>query len=61
MIIFGRLLRDIHTLFTQERLYMGRESRVRGQMGLNFFAFNRTVFRVELGIEVEIDQLLHLV
>jgi hypothetical protein len=58
--IFGGRLRDIHTFLTEERLPQGWESRVRDRMGLTFFAFNRTVFRVELGIEEEIDQPLNL-
>jgi len=58
--IFGGRLRDIHTFLTEERLPEGRESRVRDQMGLTLFAFNRTVFRVELGIEEEVDQPLNL-
>jgi len=58
--IFGGRICDIHTFLTEERLPEGWESRVRDQMGLTLFAFNRTVFRVELGIEEEIDQPLHL-
>ena len=57
-------MRDIHTFLTEERLPEGWESRVRDRMGLTFFAFHRTVFRVEpsveLGIEEEIDRPLNL-
>ena len=53
-------MRDIHTFLTEERLPEGWESRVRNQMGLTLFAINRTVFRVELGIEEEVDQPLNL-
>jgi hypothetical protein len=45
---------------TEERLPDGWESRVRDQMGLTFFSFNRTVFGVELGIKEEVDQPLNL-
>ncbi|KAH9053581.1 Cloroperoxidase [Lactarius vividus] len=58
--IFGGRLHDIHTLLTEERLPDGWESRVRDQMGLTLFAFNRTAIRVELGIEEEVDQPLNL-
>jgi hypothetical protein len=58
--IFGGRLNDIHTLLTEERLPDGWESRVRDQMGLTLSAFNRTVFRVELGIEEEVRQPLNL-
>lgn len=60
MTIFGGRLRDIHTFLTEERLPEGWESRVRDQMGLTMTGFNRTVFRVELGIEEEVDQPLYL-
>jgi hypothetical protein len=58
--IFGGRLNDIHTLLTEERLPDGWESRVRDQMGLTLTTFNRTVFRVELGIEDELKQPLNL-
>lgn len=58
--IFGGRLNDIYTLLTEERLPDGWESRVRDQMGLTMTTFNRTVFRVELGIEDEIRQPLNL-
>ncbi|KAH9077591.1 Cloroperoxidase [Lactarius deliciosus] len=58
--IFGGRLHDIHTFLTEERLPEGWESRVRDQMGLTLIAFNRTAIRVELGIEEEVDQPLHL-
>ncbi|KAI9459320.1 Cloroperoxidase [Russula earlei] len=51
--IFGGRVSDIYTFLTEERLPDGWESRVRDQMGLTMFAFNRTVFRVELGIKEE--------
>ena len=53
-------MNDIYTLLTEERLPDGWESRVRDQMGLTFTTFNRTVFRVELGIEDEVKQPLNL-
>lgn len=58
--IFGGRLNDIYTLLTEERLPDGWESRVRDQMGLTLGTFNRTVFRVELGIEDELKQPLNL-
>jgi len=58
--IFGGRLPDIHTFLTEERLPEGWESRVRGQMGLTFCAFNCTVLPVELGIQEEVDQPLNL-
>ena len=53
-------MRDIYTFLTEERLPECWESRIRDRMGLTFFRFNRTVFRVELGIEEEVDQPLNL-
>ena len=50
-------MRDIYTFLTEERLPECWESRIRD---LTFFKFNRTVFRVELGIEEEVDQPLNL-
>jgi hypothetical protein len=58
--IFGGRLSDIYTFLTEERIPDGWESRVRDQMGLTFLSFNRTVFRVELGIKEEVDQPLNL-
>lgn len=53
-------MNDIYTLLTEERLPDGWESRVRDQMGLTLTTFNRTVFRVELGIEDEVKRPLNL-
>ena len=58
--IFGGRLSDIYTFLTEERIPDGWESRVRDQMGLTLFGFNRTAFRVELGIQEEVDQPLNL-
>jgi len=58
--IFGGRMSDIYTFLTEERLPDGWESRVRDQMGLTLFAFNRTVFRVELGIKEEVNRPLNL-
>jgi hypothetical protein len=58
--IFGGRLSDIYTFLTEERIPDGWESRVRDQMGLTFFTFNRTVFGVELGIKEEVDRPLNL-
>jgi len=57
---FGGRLGDIYTFLTEERLPNGWESRIRDQMGLTIFALNRTVLRVELGIDEEVDQPLNL-
>jgi hypothetical protein len=51
---------DLYTFLSEERLPDGWESRVRDQMGLTLLTFNRTVFRVELGIEEEVNQPLNL-
>ena len=58
--IFGGRVNDIYTLLTEERLPPYWESRVRDQMGLTMTTFNRTVFRVELGIEDEVKRPLNL-
>jgi len=58
--IFGGRLNDMYTFLTEERIPDGWESRVRDQMGLTLSTFNRTVFRVELGIEDELKQPLNL-
>lgn len=58
--IFGGRISDIYTFLAEERIPDGWESRVRDQMGLTLFKFNRTVFRVELGIEEEVDKPLNL-
>ncbi|KAH9037421.1 Cloroperoxidase [Lactarius deliciosus] len=58
--VFGGRFDDIYTLLTEERLPEGWESRIRDQMGLTILAFNRTVFRVELGIDEEVGQPLNL-
>jgi hypothetical protein len=58
--IFGGNVPDLYTFLTEERLPDGWESRVRDQMGLTFFTFNRIVYRVELGIEEEIEEPLRL-
>ena len=50
----------MYTFLTEERIPDGWESRVRDQMGLTLSTFNRTVFRVELGIEDELKQPLNL-
>jgi hypothetical protein len=59
--VFGGRLNDLYTFLTEERLPDGWESRVRDQMGLTLVAFNRTVFRVELGIEDEVKRPLNLI
>lgn len=59
--IFGGRINDIYTFLTEERLPDGWESRVRNQMGLTMFTFNRTVFSVELGIKEEVNRPLNLV
>jgi hypothetical protein len=58
--IFGGRMNDIYTFLTEERIPDGWESRVRDRMGLTFFTFNRTVFRVELGIKEEVNRPLNL-
>ena len=54
--IFGGCVPDLYTFLAEERLPDGWESRVRDQMGLTIFTFNRTIFRVELGVEEEVEQ-----
>ena len=53
-------MNDLYTFLTEERLPDGWESRARDRMGLTLTTFNRTVFRVELGIEDEVKQPLNL-
>jgi len=57
---FGGRLSDIYPFLTEERLPDGWESRIRDQMGLTIFSFNRTVYGVEFGIKEEVDQPLNL-
>ncbi|KAI0052269.1 Cloroperoxidase [Auriscalpium vulgare] len=52
--LFGGRIADLHVFLTEERLPAGWEPRVRDRMGLTIGAFNRTVMRVELGIEEEV-------
>jgi hypothetical protein len=54
--IFGGCVPDLYTFLAEERLPNGWESRVRDQMGLTMFTFNRTAFRIELGVEEEVNQ-----
>lgn len=49
--IFGGRVDDLAILLKEERIPDDWESRVRDPWGLTFAAFNRTVFRVELGID----------
>ncbi|KAF8257303.1 hypothetical protein EI94DRAFT_1759418 [Lactarius quietus] len=58
--VFGGRLDDIYTFLTEERFPEGWESRIRDQMGLTLLTFNRTVFRVELGIDEEVHQPMNL-
>jgi hypothetical protein len=58
--VFGGRVSDIYTFLTEERFPDGWESRVRDRMGLTFFTFNRTVFRVELGVKEEVEKPLNL-
>jgi hypothetical protein len=58
--IFGGCVPDLYTFLTEERLPDGWESRVRDQMGLTIFTLGHTIFRVELGVEEEVDQPLNL-
>jgi hypothetical protein len=58
--VFGGRLDDLYTFLTEERFPPGWESRIRDQMGLTLFTFNRTIFRVELSIVEEVDKPLIL-
>ncbi|THH09015.1 heme-thiolate peroxidase [Phellinidium pouzarii] len=49
--IFGGRVDDLQVMLKEERIPDGWESRIRDPFGLTFAAFNRTVFRVELGID----------
>ncbi|KAI5119462.1 hypothetical protein M0805_007196 [Coniferiporia weirii] len=49
--IFGGRVDDLEVFLKEERIPDGWESRVRDPFGLTFAAFNRTVFRIELGIK----------
>ncbi|TFK40381.1 Chloroperoxidase [Crucibulum laeve] len=48
--IFGGRVKDLEPILIEERLPEGWESRIRGRMGLTMTTFNKTVLRVELGI-----------
>jgi len=60
LMVFGGRVNDIYTFLTEERLPDGWESRTRDQMGVTLFTFNRTLFRIELGIEDEVRRPLNL-
>jgi len=49
--IFGGRVDDLEVILKEERLPDGWESRIRDPWGLTLAAFNRTVFRVELGTD----------
>ena len=49
--IFGGRVDDLKVILKEERLPDGWESRIRAPFGLTLGAFNRTVLRVELGID----------
>jgi len=57
---FGGRVDDLYTFLTEERLPNGWESRIRDQMGMTIFAFNRSSLHVELGIDEELNQPLNL-
>jgi hypothetical protein len=60
LVVFGGHLDEIYTFLTEERFPEGWESHIRSQMGMTLFAFNLTVFKVELGIDEEVQQPLNL-
>ncbi|KAF5384451.1 hypothetical protein D9615_003404 [Tricholomella constricta] len=49
--IFGGRVPDLEVLLLEERLPDGWESRIREQKGLTMLTFNRTVLKVEKGID----------
>ena len=49
--IFGGRVDDLEVVLKEERIPDGWEPRIREPWGLTFAAFNRIVFRVELGID----------
>jgi hypothetical protein len=49
--ILGGRVDDLTPFLLEERLPDGWESRVRSKFGLTFLTFNKTVFKVEHGIE----------
>ncbi|KAH9956338.1 Cloroperoxidase [Russula dissimulans] len=58
--VFGGRVGDLYTFLTEERLPDGWESRARDRMGLTLLGFNRTIFRVELGVKEEVNRPLNL-
>ncbi|KAF9484093.1 Cloroperoxidase [Pholiota conissans] len=48
--IFGGRVDDLETILIEERLPEGWESRIRKQLGLTMATFNKTVLKLELGI-----------
>ncbi|KAG6901826.1 hypothetical protein C0995_007533 [Termitomyces sp. Mi166 len=49
--IFGGRVKDLETILLEERLPDGWESRVRESQGLTFLTFNKTVVKVERGVD----------
>ncbi|KAF8888796.1 Chloroperoxidase [Infundibulicybe gibba] len=49
--IFGGRVDDLEEILIEERIPEGWESRIRKRMGLTMLTFNRTVLKVELGID----------
>lgn len=49
--IFGGRVEDLESILIEERIPEGWESRVRRPFGLTLATFNRTVLKVELGID----------
>jgi len=51
IIIFGGRVKDLESILIEERIPDGWESRVRRPFGLTQATFNRTVLKVEFGID----------
>ncbi|KAJ7049348.1 Chloroperoxidase [Mycena amicta] len=49
--IFGGRVDDLSSFLREERIPQGWEPRVRQRMGLTFITFNRTLFKLEKGID----------
>ncbi|KAJ7049206.1 Chloroperoxidase [Mycena amicta] len=57
--IFGGRVDDLSSFLREERIPHGWEPRVRQRMGLTFITFNRTLFKLEKGIDKYEAEFVH--
>ena len=55
--IMGGRVKDLRPWLLEERIPDGWQPRIRSRMGLTAAEFNKTVLRVELGIEEHVAEL----